>query len=85
MSEEIKKEEEEPVEYEVEFDSGVAEHLELIQAAYFGLSAVDDIDIEILPNKIMKDRIRRIKRQCIRIIDNSIGELYDYIFEEDEE
>lgn len=85
MREEVEKQEEEQAEYEIEIDSGIGEHLELIQAAYFGLSAVEDIDIEILPNKIMRDRIRRIKRQCIRIIDNSIGELYDYIFEEDEE
>jgi hypothetical protein len=67
-------------EYEIE-ENGLIEY---VQAAYFALSAVEDIDVEILPTEQNKRRVKRIKRQSIRIIDFCINELYSNLFDEEE-
>ena len=67
-------------EYEIE-DTGL---LEYVQAAYFALSSVEDIDVEILPTEQSKRRVKRIKRQGIRIIDYCLNELYNNLFDEEE-
>lgn len=81
MSEE-QKEPEEEVEYIVESDAEML--LEFIQAAYFAMSSIEAVDIEILPSDTMKKRIRRINRQSIRILDYSINKLYNDIFDEED-
>lgn len=65
-------------EYQFEFLS----HSDYIQAAYFALSSVDDVDVEIVSD-IMRKRIFRIKRKSIKIIDYCLGELYNELFDDD--
>ena len=79
MSEEIKKEEEE-MEMVVEYTHAI----EYIQAAYFALSSVDDMDVAIM-NKSDEQRIKRIRRKSIRIIDECLNDMYSELFEDDEE
>jgi hypothetical protein len=79
MSEEIKKEEEE-MEMVMEYTHAI----EYIQAAYFALSSVDDMDVAIM-NKSDEQRIKRIRRKSIRIIDECLNEMYSELFEDDEE
>ena len=55
-----------------------------INSAYFALSAVEDIDTAIISKEDEK-RIKRIKRKSIKIIDICITEMYDELFENDEE
>lgn len=57
---------------------------EYINSAYFAMSAVDDIDTAIISKEDEK-RIRRIKRKSIKIIDICISEMYDELFETDED
>ena len=57
---------------------------EYIQAAYFALSAVEEIDTQIM-SKQDELRIRRIKRKALVIIDECLKSLYDEIIEETEE
>jgi len=57
---------------------------EYINSAYFALSAVEDIDTAIITKEAEK-RIKRIKRKSIKIIDICITEMYDELFENDEE
>jgi hypothetical protein len=79
MSEEIKKEEEE-MEMVVEYTHAI----EYIQAAYFALSSVDDMDVAIM-NKSDEQRIKRIRRKSIRIIDECLNDMYSELFDDDEE
>jgi hypothetical protein len=79
MSEEIKKEDEE-MEMVMEYTHAI----EYIQAAYFALSSVDDMDVAIM-NKSDEQRIKRIRRKSIRIIDECLNEMYSELFEDDEE
>lgn len=79
MSEEIKKEEEE-IEMVMEYTHAI----EYIQAAYFALSSVDDIDVAIM-NKSDEQRIKRIRRKSIRIIDECLNDMYSELFDDDEE
>lgn len=57
---------------------------EYINSAYFAISAVDDIDTAIISKEDEK-RIKRIKRKSIKIIDICISEMYDELFETDED
>jgi formyltetrahydrofolate synthetase len=82
MSEQIeekKDETPEELDLEVEFTSD----LEYIQAAYFALSAVIDMDeMQFGKNSITQQRIKRIKRKALIIIDECLKSLYDEIIEE---
>lgn len=82
MSEEKKEEEvkEEEMEMVVEYTHAI----EYIQAAYFALSSVDDMDVAIM-NKSDEQRIKRIRRKSIRIIDECLNEMYSELFEDDNE
>lgn len=69
------------------FEEGMVEFTstgEYINSAYFALSAVEDIDTAIISKEDEK-RIKRIKRKSIKIIDICITEMYDELFENDEE
>ena len=57
---------------------------EYINSAYFAMSAVEDIDTAIISKEDEK-RIKRIKRKSIKIIDICISEMYDELFETDED
>lgn len=74
VDEEINEEEQ----YETQYISPV----EFIQAACLAMDAVDDIDTELVSN-IDKRRIKRIKRQSMRIISESLNMLYEELFDPD--
>ena len=57
---------------------------EYIHSAYSALAAVDDIDTAIISKEDEK-RIKRIKRKSIKIIDICITEMYDELFDTDED
>jgi hypothetical protein len=57
---------------------------EYIAAAYNAIAAVDDLDIGLMSNEDAK-RKKRIMRKSLRIIDYVMCEMYDELFEEDEE
>jgi hypothetical protein len=84
MSEEKELPEDEETEFEIELEPDPSLLGEYISASYFALSAVDDIDVELVNDQIKRE-IKRIKRKSIRIIDYSIGELYDFIFDESQD
>jgi hypothetical protein len=73
-------EESEELDGYVEFTSAS----EYINSAYFAMSAVEDIDTAIISKEDEK-RIKRIKRKSIKIIDICISEMYDELFETDED
>ena len=70
-------EEEVTEEWEVEFTS----NSEYIQAAATAMSSVDHIDTALL-TKADENRVRRIKRQGLRIISECLNELYEEIFDD---
>lgn len=82
MSEELENIEDEEFEIEIEPDPSILG--DYISAGYFALSAVDDIDVELVSDQMRKE-IRRIKRKSVRIIDYSINELYNFIFDDSDE
>lgn len=69
---------------EMEFDMEYISPIEYIQAAYFALSCVEDMDLEILPSEAAKKRIKRIKYKSLRILDKSVNDLYAEIFEDED-
>lgn len=76
----VEKEEEILENFEVEFTT----NSEYIASAYYSLSAVQDIDTAIM-NKEDEKRVKRIRRKSLKIIDACINDLYDELFEEDDE
>ena len=59
---------------------------EYINSAYFALSAVAEMDeMQFGKDSVTQRRIKRIKRKSLRIIDICITEMYDELFENDEE
>lgn len=78
MSEEI------PDSEELEFTYEETSRAEYIAASYNSISAVQDIDTSLLSKEDEK-RIKRIKRKALRIIDECISEMYDEMFEDEEE
>lgn len=80
MSEKLPEELPEDLDLQVEFTSD----LEYIQAAYFAISAVDDMDTAIM-SKTDELRVKRIKRKALVIIDECLKCLYDEIIEGEDE
>lgn len=78
--EELNEEIVEGEEIEVEYTT----RLDYIQGAYFCLSAVEDLDTAIM-NKEDEKRVKRIRRKSIRIIDDCLNEMYNELFETDED
>jgi hypothetical protein len=83
-NEDPKVEDEKVETVEQEFEIEYTTRLDYIQGAYFSLSAVDDIDVALM-NKEDEKRIKRIRRKSLKIIDECLNELYDEIFESDED
>ncbi len=79
IAEEVKKDAEEtlPEDMYVEFTSNP----EYIQAATTAMAAVDSIDTALL-TKADELRIKRIKRQGLKIISECLNELYNEIFDD---
>ena len=78
MSEQI-PEEQLPEEIEVEYTS----RLDYINAGVMSLGAVGELDPMIM-SKIDEQRIKRIRRKALRIIDECLSEMYDELFDDDE-
>lgn len=57
---------------------------EYIASAFNAMMAVSDIDTGLL-NKIEQNRVRRIRRMCLRILDDCVKEMHDEIFETEED
>jgi hypothetical protein len=76
MSEEIEL----PAEGEIIFTTTA----EYIQGASVALATVSELDPMIM-NKADELRVKRIKRKAIKIIDICISEMYDELFETDED
>jgi hypothetical protein len=57
---------------------------EYIQGASVALATVSELDPMIM-NKSDELRVKRIKRKAIKIIDICISEMYDELFETDED
>lgn len=71
---------EDSAEVEVEFTT----REEYIGCAYSALVAVSDLDPGLM-NKIDQNRIRRIRRMCLRILDDCVKEMHDELFDNEEE
>ena len=67
-------------EVEVEFTT----REEYIGCAYSALVAVGDLDTGLM-NKVDQNRIKRIRRMCLRILDDCVKEMHDELFENEEE
>lgn len=57
---------------------------EYIGCAFNAIMAVSDMDIGLL-NKVEQNRIKRIRRMCLRILDDCVKEMHDEIFESEED
>jgi predicted DNA-binding protein with PD1-like motif len=68
----------EEMEYEVEFTT----RAEAVHSACAAIGACQDFDLGLL-NPSQARRIKRIKRKSLRIIDVYIGEIYDEMFEDE--
>ena len=57
---------------------------EYIGASFNAIQSVSDMDTALMSNSD-KERVRRIRRKALKIIDHCICELYDEIFDKDED
>ena len=57
---------------------------EYIGCAYSALLSVADLDTGLM-NKVNQNRIKRIRRMCLRILDDCVKEMHDELFETEEE
>lgn len=57
---------------------------EYIAAAYSAISAVEGMDTQIMSKEDAK-RVKRIIRKSLMIIDDCITEMYDELYEKDED
>lgn len=69
-----------PMEGEIVFTTTA----EYIQGASVALATVSELDPMVM-NKADELRIKRIKRKAIKIIDICISEMYDELFETDDD
>ena len=78
MSDEIK---------DIEQEQGIIEYTtreEYIGCAFNAIMAVSDMDVGLL-NKVEQNRIKRIRRMCLRILDDCVKEMHDELFETEED
>lgn len=82
----LEKSQESELEAEIE-DEGEVEYTtrtDYITCAYSAISAVEGMDTQIMSKEDAK-RIKRIIRKSLMIIDDCITEMYDELFERNEE
>lgn len=77
--EQVKPDEEVNPEDDIYFEP--SSDAEYIASAFNALAAVGDIDTAII-SKIDEKRIRRIKRQALRIISHCLNNQYEELFDE---
>lgn len=75
---------EEISEIEEGIDIEYTTRLDYISAAFYSISSVEGIDLLMMSKEDAK-KIKRILKKSVRIIDSCISEMYDELFEEDEE
>jgi len=78
MSDEVK---------DIEQEEGIIEYTtreEYIGCAFNAIMAVSDMDVGLL-NKVEQNRIKRIRRMCLRILDDCVKEMHDELFETEED
>ena len=66
-------------------DDGIVEFTtreEYIGCAYNALAAIEGLDPMTQQGKL---RVNRIRRKCLLILDSMVSEMYDELFESDEE
>ena len=80
MEEQPLPEQDEINEIEVEYTS----RAEYISSAYSAISAVEGMDTQIMSKEDAK-RVKRIIRKSLMIIDDCITEMYDELYEKDED
>jgi len=82
---EIKKEDEPVTDADLEtVEVEYTTRSEYIQCAYFAISAVVDMDTGLM-NGEEKKRAKRIIRKSLMIIDDCITEMFDELYESDED
>ncbi len=69
------------VEESDEIEVAFATDHDYIQSAYFAMASVADVDAMIL-SKADEIRVKRIRRQSLRIISECLNTLYDEIFDD---
>jgi hypothetical protein len=72
---------------EIEQEEGIIEYTtreEYIGCAFNAIMAVSDMDVGLL-NKVEQNRIKRIRRMCLRILDDCVKEMHDELFETEED
>ena len=69
---------------ETEFIVEETSRAEYIASSYNSILAVADFDTEMMSEKDAQ-RVKRIKLKALRIIDECISEMYDEMFEDEEE
>lgn len=57
---------------------------EYIGCAYSAILAVSEMDVGLL-NKVEQNRVKRIRRMCLRILDDCVKEMHDELFETEED
>lgn len=86
IEEPIEKPVEQPVEEPIE-EEGVVEFTtreDYITCSYFAISSVSDIDTGMMSKEDAK-KIKRIIRKSIKIIHECVNEMYNELFDSDEE
>jgi hypothetical protein len=56
--------------------------IEYISAAYYALDAAESANMMTKDGQV---RMNRIKRKCLRIIDHCVSELYDELFDDNDD
>jgi hypothetical protein len=85
VGEESKEELELPEQYEEgEIDIEYTSRSEYITSAYSAISAVEGMDTQIMSKEDAK-RVKRIIRKSLMIIDDCITEMYDELYEKDDD
>lgn len=84
MEEQSQVIQEEVNEISEEIDVEYTTRVDYISAAFYSISAVEGIDLLMMSKEDAK-KIKRILKKSVRIIDSCISEMYDELFEEDEE
>jgi hypothetical protein len=68
-------------EEEIIYEEGYTS-LEIINGVYFALSSVMEMDTTLM-TKIDEQRINRVKKKSIKMLDWAIADMYDSIFDDE--
>lgn len=82
----LEKSQESALEAEIEEETEIeyTTRTDYITCAYSAISAVEDMDLKMMSKEDAK-RVKRIIRKSLMIIDDCITEMYDELFESNED